>query len=328
MKNTSKNKQRIFENLSETPQLAKGVSMVSLMRDFLFRPKSIAPAAVFPKDKTNLKTFYSEKPAIVWFGHSSYLIHFSGINILVDPVLSGYASPFSFYITSFKGSDLYKQEDIPPVDILIITHNHYDHLDIEAIKALASQTKSYYVPLGVSTYLTNNGIDALKITEMDWWQSIKVSDSIQLTATPARHFSGRGLQRNRSLWASFVLRLNNYQIFIGSDSGYDTHFKEIGNKFGPFDLAILECGQYNIAWPYIHSMPEELIPEGADLKAKVLMPVHWGKFALAFHDWDEPINRFVVAADKAKINYTTPKIGEPVILDQSYPKEKWWNSNG
>jgi L-ascorbate metabolism protein UlaG (beta-lactamase superfamily) len=207
---------------------------------------------------------------------------------------------------------------------MIITHNHYDHLDIEAIKALDPKTKSYYVPLGVSNYLTENGIDALKITEMDWWEGVQINESIRLTATPARHFSGRGLKRNRSLWASFVLRLNNYQIFIGSDSGYDTHFKQIGDKFGPFDIALLECGQYNTAWPYIHSMPEELIPEGADLKAKVLMPVHWAKFALAFHEWDEPINRFVAAADKANVQYTTPMIGEAVILDESYPKTKWW----
>lgn len=182
------------------------------------------------------------------------------------------------------------------------------------------------MPLGVKEDLKGMNINPAQIRELGWWDRTDMGANIKLIATPARHFSGRGLKRNGSLWASFVLMLDDYRIFIGSDSGYDSHFKEIGSRFGPFDIAILECGQYNTAWPFIHSQPEELIVEGFDLDAKVLMPVHWGKFALALHEWDEPIKRFIRAAEAADVSYTTPMIGQPVVLDEFYPKEPWWES--
>jgi L-ascorbate metabolism protein UlaG (beta-lactamase superfamily) len=277
-----------------------------------------------PHVKTDLKSYYSKKPSIIWFGHSSYLVHADGINILVDPVFSGNASPSRFYVKAFKGADSYKPEAMPAIDALIITHNHYDHLDTGTVKALAPRTKKIVTPLGVGGSLKGRDPGQTEPMELDWWEETKINDHIQLVATPARHFSGRGLKRNQSLWASFVLIINGYKIFIGSDSGYDSHFREIGEKYGPFDIALLECGQYNVAWPYIHSMPEELITEGAELKAKMLMPVHWGKFALALHDWKEPIERFVTAAEAAKASYTTPMIGEPVVLYECYPKNRWW----
>ncbi len=312
-----------FQNFSATPSLAEGVSMFGLMKDFFFKPDKVTPPFTVPSVQTNLKTYYSKKLSVIWFGHSSYLIHCDGVNILVDPVFSGHASPVSLYIKAFKGSDVYKPADMPTVDIMIITHNHYDHLDSQTIKALSPNTKSFYMPLGVGKDVKRL-IGKQPATEMDWWQTIEVSNNLQLTATPSRHFSGRGLKRNTSLWASFVLQINGYTIFIGSDSGYDTHFKAIGHRYGPFDLALLECGQYNTAWPYIHSMPEELITEAAMLNAKVIMPVHWGKFSLAFHPWDEPVNRFTKAAAAAGLNYTTPKIGQPVVIGEALPRERWW----
>lgn len=313
-----------YQNLSNTPQLAEGFSMAGLLRNFLFRSKTVAPSTALPTVRTDLKSYYTKKPSIIWFGHSSYLIHCDGINILIDPVFSGHASPFSFYIKAFNGSDVYKPGDMPAIDIMIITHNHYDHLDAGTIKALSDKTKIFFMPLGVSKDVKSIIKHNQPITEMDWWQSIHISNNLQLIATPSRHFSGRGLKRNGSLWASFVLIINGYKIFIGSDSGYDTHFKNIGDQYGPFDIALLECGQYNQAWPFIHSMPEELITEGTDLKARVIMPIHWAKFALGFHDWDEPIKRFVKAANNADFQYTTPMIGQPVVLDEYYPTEKWW----
>lgn len=313
-----------FQNLSFTPQLTEGYSMLSIMKDFFTRGKSVLPSKPLPSVKTDLKNYHSTTPSIFWFGHSSYLIHCNGVNILVDPVFSGHASPFSWYLKAFKGSDVYKWVDMPPIDILIITHNHYDHLDIATIKALVPSTKQFIMPLQVSRYLTRTGACTKKCNEMDWWDTLDISANIQLTCTPARHFSGRGLKRNGSLWASFVLKIDGYKIFIGSDSGYDTHFIEIGKQYGPFDVAILECGQYNEAWRYIHTMPEQLITIGKDLQAKVIMPVHWAKFALGLHSWDEPIERFVSAAKKAGANYTTPMIGEPVMLDKVYPMKPWW----
>lgn len=213
---------------------------------------------------------------------------------------------------------------MPPIDVLVLTHNHYDHLDIPAVKALLPTVKHLIMPLGVSDSLKHLTIPKDRITELGWWESKSYADDLKLTATPSRHFSGRGLRRNSSLWASFVLDIKGYRLFIGSDSGFDFHFKEIGRRFGPFDMAILECGQYNTAWPYIHSEPEELIKEAEDLKAKAILPVHWAKFALALHDWDEPIRRFVKAADSAGVTYATPMIGQPVIINEQYPKQRWW----
>lgn len=291
---------------------------------FFARPKTLQPPTILPSIKTNLHDYYSNSPSVIWFGHSSYLIHCDGFNILVDPVLSGYASPFSFYLKAFRGADVYKSSDMPEIDMMIITHNHYDHLDKNAIKVLSAKTKSFYMPLGVREDIASCITKNQPTVEMDWWQTNRVNDQITITATPARHFSGRGLKRNQSLWSSFVLEINGYFIFIGSDSGYGEHFKKIGKQFGAFDLAILECGQYNTAWPFIHSMPEELISEGKELNAKVIMPVHWAKFSLAMHDWDEPIKRFVAAAEATGTPYTSPMIGQPVILNEFYPQQSWW----
>lgn len=313
-----------FENISFTPQIAEGYNLFSVLRAFFSKPKATVPASPLPALKTELQSYHSEKPSITWFGHSSYLVHAAGFNILVDPVLSGYASPVSFYIRAFKGADIYKPADMPPIDVLVLTHNHYDHLDIHTLKLLAGKIKKYIVPAGVAQNLKSIGVKADQITELNWWQGTPLSSDSTITATPARHFSGRSLRRNGSLWASYVLAINGYKIFIGGDSGYDTHFKDIGQQFGPFDLALLECGQYNVMWPYIHSMPEELITEAADLQAKAVMPVHWGKFALAMHDWKEPVSRFVEAAEKAGLTYTTPLIGQPVVLGEKLPVEHWW----
>jgi L-ascorbate metabolism protein UlaG (beta-lactamase superfamily) len=326
MKEPEKNKTepKIFKNLSPTPQVGEGYTMLSAIKAYFRRPKTTVPPTPLPVVKTDLKTYHSTKPSIIWFGHSSYLIHAGGVNILVDPVFSEYASPVGVFVKAFKGTNIYKPDDMPQIDWVILTHDHHDHLDTRTLKLLGSKAKAYIMPTRVSGALRGLNISQEQVTEMSWWEGIDLHPGIRLTATPARHFSGRGLKRDRSLWASYVLEINGYKIFIGGDSGYDSHFKEIGNRFGPFDIALLECGQYNVIWPYIHSMPEELIPEGAELKAKVIMPVHWAKFSLATHEWNDPIIRFVAAAEKAGVPYTTPMMGEPVVLDEHYPKSSWW----
>lgn len=317
-------KRKVYENLSHTPQFGPGYNIFSALGALWSRSKEAIPRIELPSIKQDLQHFHSEKPAIIWFGHSSYLIHANGVNILVDPVLSGYASFLSFQFRAFKGADIYKVADMPQLDYILLTHNHYDHLDYNAIRSLAARTNAFVTPLDVSKTIKHLATKEARITELNWWQSLQLADNIKITSTPARHFSGRSLRRNGSLWTSYVLEIDRYKIFIGGDSGYDSHFKSIGDKFGPFDIALLECGQYNKMWPYIHSMPEELIAEGYDLQAKVIMPVHWAKFALALHPWHEPIQRFVAAADNAGIQYTTPMIGEPVILNEQYPQSKWW----
>ena len=162
------------------------------------------------------------------------------------------------------------------------------------------------------------------IIEFDWWDSKEILNDMQLTAAPARHFSGRSFVRNKTLWSSFILQTKACNIFIGGDSGYGDHFKTINEKFNSFDIAILECGQYNIAWHNIHMMPEETVQACIDLDAKLLMPVHWGKFSLSLHAWDEPIKRVCKKAAELKVKTTTPMIGEPVVLNSVYPSSQWW----
>ena len=325
IKHSSNYKDGAFQNLNPTSVSAEGVSMIKLMGDFFFnKPAVPEPLEPLPSVQTHLTTVPDYKPSIVWFGHSSYLITSKGKTVLVDPVFSGHSSPVSFFAKAFKGTNVYGAKDMPAIDVLVITHDHYDHLDYETILALQPTVKKFYTSLGVGAHLEHWGIPADKIVEFDWWENQKISDSVELTAVPARHFSGRSFTRGKTLWSGFVLKIDGYNIFIGGDSGYDTHFKTIGDQYGPFDIALLEAGQYGINWPNIHMMPEETIVAAKDLKTKVLMPVHWGKFALALHNWDEPITRLVVEAHKQNVKITTPLIGEVVVLDSIYPEKEWW----
>lgn len=314
----------MFQNLSFTPMKPDDVTYYRMLKETFQRPADVRPPAPLQTVKTNLKTLYSEQPVIVWFGHSSYLLHVKGFNILVDPVFSGSASPVSFMIKAFPGANAYTPADMPPIDLMIITHNHYDHLDKKTLAQLRPHTKIIYTALGVGrdlhSCLEKNG----NIVEMDWWETQEVTKDVVLTATPARHFSGRGLKRGGSLWASFVLEIAGYKFFIGGDSGYDTHFKAIGDKYGPFDLVILECGQYNDNWPFIHMKPEETVQAAIDLKGKVLLPVHWAKFALANHPWNDSAKRVTASALQRGLPVTTPRIGEPVPVGGPYPQDHWW----
>ncbi|HRI19355.1 MAG TPA: MBL fold metallo-hydrolase [Panacibacter sp.] len=324
LKQSPQYKENGFKNISETPMMTGDGSMLKTAKDFLNRPKTSQPGFTLPSVKTDLKNIQSGGPLIVWFGHSSYFIRINHKNFLIDPVFSGSASPFSFMVKSFAGSDVYTTADLPAIDFLILTHDHYDHLDYKTILQLESKVNSIYCSLGVSSHLACWGFNQAAIHEMDWWQTEKIDPDISLTAAPARHFSGRGLTRGKTLWSSFILKTSEYNLFLGGDSGYDEHFKQIGEKFGPFDIAILECGQYNKSWAHIHMMPEETAQAAVDLKAKVLLPVHWGKFTLALHEWDEPVKRVLSEALSLKIKVTTPMIGEPVILNASYPDKQWW----
>ncbi len=317
-------KQGAFQNLSPTPMQAEGVSYWKMLKEFFKKHPETAPPIKLPFVKTDLKAINSSHPAIVWFGHSTYFIRIADKNFLIDPVFSGNAAPLSFMVKAFPGSNEYSAEDMPAIDYLILTHDHYDHLDFKTIRKLKNKANKIYCSLGISSHLMHWGIDKNKITEMDWWQSEKLDENIQLTATPARHFSGRGLKRGQTLWSSFILKTSTNNLFLGGDSGYDYHFKEIGNKYGPFDIVILESGQYNPMWPLIHMMPEETVQAAIDLKAKKLLPVHWGKFRLAMHPWNEPVKRILAKANELNLQVLTPRIGEPVIIDNDFKNTNWW----
>lgn len=313
-----------FQNLSDTPMKQEGVSYWKMTKEFFKKHPDTAPSKKIPFVKTDLNKLNEAGPAIVWFGHSSYLIRIANKNFLIDPVFSGNAAPVSFMVKAFPGSNEYKAEDMPPIDYLLLTHDHYDHLDFKTIRKLKNKIGKVYCSLGLASHLKYWGVDEKKITEMDWWQSEQIEPSIQLTAAPARHFSGRGVKRFQTLWSSFILKTPSHNLYLGGDSGYDGHFKEIGDKYGPFDIAILESGQYNKMWPLIHMMPEETVQAAVDLRARSLLPVHWGKFTLGMHPWTEPVKRVKSKAQELKVQVWTPRIGEPLVIGKDFKNSNWW----
>lgn len=315
-----------FANQSVTPDLAEGVSYYIVFKEFFFnKSKRSKPASAMPSQKHDLLNLDPKENVLVWFGHSSYFMQVDGKTILVDPVFAGHASPVSFTTKAFPGTDVYTVEDLPAIDFLFISHDHWDHMDYETILKLKQKVKKIITGLGTGGHLEYWGFDTAMIEERDWNEEIVLGEGFKVYTTPARHFSGRSLTRNKAMWMSFVLITPGKRIYIGGDSGYDKHFKAIGDKFGPFDLVLLECGQYNEYWKYIHMMPEEVVQAAHDLKAKQLMPVHWGKFSLALHDWDEPIKRVTTVAEKQNMPLLTPMIGEKVNLDDAtYVSKKWW----
>ncbi len=314
-----------FINFSPTATLGPDASYWKIIKKQFSKDPTRTPSQALPVVAPLYANGIEERPVITWYGHSTYLIQVNGKNILADPVFSQRAS-FAQYIgpKAYPGTLPYMVEDLPPIDIVVISHDHYDHLDYNTILKLKTTVKHYYVPLGVGAHLEHWGIKPESITELDWWQGATMPADMHITATPARHFSGRGLVRNKTLWASYVLNTGKYKIYIGGDSGYDTHFRQIGDKFGPFDMVILENGQYNEDWPYIHMMPEQTVQASIDLQGKMLFPVHWGKYTLALHPWNDPVIRLTQKAEELKVNVTTPKIGQQIIIDSLYPNDKWW----
>jgi len=316
-----------FQNLSHTPSLAEGVSVYTAMKEFFFdKSKRNKPADVLPSKKTDLLNLDPAKDILVWFGHSSYFIQLDGKKILVDPVLSGSASPVKFTTRSFPGSDVYTACDIPEIDYLLISHDHYDHLDYNSITKLKPKIRKVITGLGVGEHLEHWGYNRNSIIEKDWNEEVNLGDGFVLNTVPSRHFSGRGFKRNISLWLSFVLKTPTMKLFIGGDSGYDHHFASIGKKYGPFDLAILENGQYNKNWKYIHMMPEEVIQAAEELEAKKLLPVHWSKFSLALHAWDDPIIRVTKEGRRRGTTLLHPMIGETVHLKDNASFAPWWEA--
>ena len=314
-----------FKNRSFTPDLSEGVSYSKVLKEFIFnKSKRIKPSSILPSQKVHLLTRDADKNKLVWFGHSSYFMQVDGKKILVDPVMSGSASPVKFTTRSYIGSDVYTPNDLPEIDYLFITHDHWDHLDYETIVQLKPKIKKVICGLGESSHLEKWGYDKNLIIEKDWDQEVVLDNNFIVNTATARHFSGRGLKRNQSLWMSYIFTTPTLKIYVGGDSGYDTHFKTIGTKYGPFDLSILECGQYHNNWKYIHMMPEEVVQAAKDLNAKKFLPVHWAKFSLSQHDWDDPIIRVTGEAEKQRIPVLHPMIGEEADLNNFQHFGRWW----
>lgn len=325
IKNSPNYKNGKFHNLSEAPDLEQDTNFIRMLKEFFFdKSDRREPPSELPSVKTDLKNLSPDEDIFVWFGHSSYFLQVEGKRILIDPVLSGNASPTKIFNKSYSGSDIYSYEDIPEIDYLLISHDHFDHLDYETVVCIKPKIKNVITGLGVGAHFEYWGYDSSIIFEKDWNETVFLEDGFEITATPSRHRSGRGFKTNINLWVSFVIKTPHISIFYSGDSGYGSHFKAIGNKFGPFDLAIMECGQYSRYWPNSHMTPEYVVEASKELKAKKLMPGHWAKFSLSLHEWDEPINKVIEEAIKKDLSVTHPMIGEKTSIKEGKPHEDWW----
>ena len=311
-----------FQNLAKRPD-----STIKYNRlFFIFRRRRgpTRPSSELPWVKTSLKTLASTVPTVVWFGHSSLLIKTMQGNILIDPVFSNHAGPVPGVLKAFRGTKHYHATDMPPIDVLIISHDHYDHLDYRTLIKLKDNIKTAVVPMGVGSYLVSWGFDPKKIIELNWNQSITLPGGLRVTATPAQHHSKRTFNKeNKTLWASYVIQAGQYRLFYSGDGGYGSHFKQIGRQYGPFDLALLECGQYNQT--YVHLGLGQPAHAALDLHARLLQPIHWAKFPEANHPWNEPIKTLLPAAEKLGIQVNVPRIGEPYTLGDPPKKVDWWD---
>lgn len=304
-----------FRNRSVTPQLVTDDSKLKTMFNLLFEKRDRnRPEHPIITVKSNLKKLPIDSNLIVWFGHSSYYMQLDGKRFLVDPVFYD-ASPVSFFNKPFDGTDIYKTEDMPQIDYLIITHDHWDHLDHQSVTKLRGRIAMVICPLGVGEHFERWGFSLEKLVELDWDEQFKLEELLTITCLPARHFSGRSFTSNKSLWASFMVETPSKRVYISGDGGYDSHFKEIANRFPNIDLALMENGQYNLDWRYIHLMPQELPKAIKELNPKHVITGHNSKYALAKHAWDEPMSMIADVARIDSIPLLKPIIGEVTYLN-------------
>ncbi len=317
-----------FRNLIDTPRFSDGNSMFSIFAGDLFkRFENLRPALPIPTVKTDLEALDTRQDTIVWLGHSSYFVVFAGKRILIDPVFSPFAAPVSFSTRAFDGTSLYTADEMPEIDILLITHDHWDHLDHATVTALEGKVRQVFAALGVGAHLERWGYAHKKVREADWYEKLEFPSDLAIHLVPARHYSGRWLTRNKSLWGGFVLESPTRRILFSGDTGYGPHFKELAQRFGGFDLAALDMGQYDPRWPYLHMTPEEAAQAAVDLQAKALLPAHIGRFNIARHAWTEPFERISTASEGKSYRLITPLIGERLSVgDNGQRFARWWQN--
>jgi L-ascorbate metabolism protein UlaG (beta-lactamase superfamily) len=281
---------------------------------------------------------HAEKPSLLmdphpgdlsftWMGHSSFLLQMGTTNILVDPVFSSRSSPVQFAGPRRFSELPLTADELPDIDVLFISHDHYDHLDYHLIRQIKDRVGAMIVPLGVNTILRGWGVDAEKITALDWWESVEIN-GVTYTLTPSQHFTGRNpLKGNSTLWGGLYLDNGLHRVYYTGDGGYNDVFKNVGERLGAPDLMIAECGQYDTAWAKIHMFPEETVQAGIDAGAEWLIPVHWGSFSICNHAWDDSIRRVTTAAENGNLLIATPQIGQTVDYSNiaSYT-EHWWEA--
>ena len=316
-----------FHNLEQTDMSMELRKLPSMIRKQLSNSQQRTPASPLPIQAFDKNQFLSQndKAKFIWYGHAVVLMRISGKTLLIDPMLGDDTTPIAPTKSKrFSENTLDLIEAFPVIDLVLFTHDHYDHLDYDSIQKLKGKVKHYFVALGVKRHLVRWGISADNITEFDWWETRNLEE-IAITFTPTRHFSGRGLtDRFKSLWGGWAFETIHEKILFSGDGGYGQHFKDIGNKFGGFDFAFMECGQYNDDWHEIHLFPKESVQAGIDVKANKIMPFHWAGFNLSYqHTWTEPVEEFTESAMYKGIDYATPTLGK-IFDTAAIEKDKWW----
>ena len=302
---------------------------VKLMWTFAFaKPEGTVPNRPIPVQAVSRAQLEAAPDRSLFrLGHSTVLLKLRGRYWLTDPVFSQRASPVQWAGPARFHAPPISIEELPPIAGVILSHNHYDHLDHAAVMQLAGKTARFIAPLGVGDQLIAWGIDAAKVQQLDWWQSTEV-DGLKLTATPAQHFSGRGLtDSDKTLWASWVIQDDDLRVFFSGDTGYFDGFRAIGKAYGPFDITLMETGAYDQRWAFVHMQPEETLQAHLDLGGRWLLPIHNGTFDLGLHAWEEPFERIAALAAAKGVALTTPEMGERVDLRAPQPGSGWWRAS-
>ena len=301
---------------------------VSTTWEFLFTRNHRTPDTELPIKQVDLSHF-SEKNSnqlnVTWLGHSSLMINIDGYKILTDPVFEKRVSLIG--PTRFNGDVPVEVMHVPRLDAVIISHDHYDHLNKYSVRYLIEKTNKFIVPLKVGDLIADWGVPRDNIVELDWWQEYMLNQELMVAATPAQHFSGRGIfDRNKTLWASWVIQTPYHNIFFSGDSGYFGGLEQIRDKYGPFDMTFIECGAYGEGWPKVHMFPEQTVQAHVDLKGNVLHPIHWATFNLSLHPWYEPMMRLTKEAYNRNLIIATPVVGETTIYGGNIPSARWWKN--
>lgn len=313
-----------FSNQIHTAMDMSFSSITATLKDYMKGIPNGRPKDALKVMHPNMDDFYNQNQ-LLWFGHSAFLLSLNNKTILLDPMLGEVPAPHPW----LGGKRFQKElpveiQELKSIDIVLISHDHYDHLDFKSIEQLKEKTNRFLVPLGVAAHLRRWGVAEEKIQEFYWWDEYQ-EDNLNLVFTPSRHFSGRGLTDNSAtLWGSWVIQSDSINLYFSGDSGYGPHFKTIGEKYGPFDFAMMECGQYHERWASIHMMPEETAQASIDIKTKVAMPIHWGSFRLALHSWTDPVERVSKSFKSLNQEFIIPQVGEIINLNDIKAENSYW----
>lgn len=331
----------LLEKLSQSPNWKKGkfrniehtsidinlYNLPKLIKKQLFDKEGRFPKQNLPIIKFDKNTFLTKnnETKFIWYGHAVVLLRLNGLNILIDPMFGADTAPVApFASKRYSENTLDIIDDLPEIDVLLLTHDHYDHLDLDSILKLKGKVKDYIVSLGSKRHFDAWEITNNNVTELDWWQGKEIG-GVKFTFTPTRHSAGRGIKdRDQTLWGGWLMQAPNETLYFSGDGGYGNHFKEIGNYAKTVDFAFMECGQYNKLWHQIHMHPEETVQASFDVNAKKAMPYHWGGFALSTHHWKEPVKRFTTQATIKQLQYIVPQLGEIVNYKETKIYKNWW----